>query len=121
MSCLEIATDDLVDLGLALRVEGHGMADASNSNAGAGDRRDAAESSGDDIVAEMLRALPWSVVWAVHLLFQNKYRGIMHGEPKEWRFILMVFINKVLKPKCLDDFRGVSLLSVLSKLQKGTC
>ena len=77
-------------------------------------------SGGDDcIVAEMIQALPWLAAMHVHNMFVQRFRGDTSGEPEGWRRAHIVYLAKTVHPTTFKDFRGISLLSVLSKWYMG--
>ena len=61
-----------------------------------------AAGGGDDLVPEMMHALPWLAVLWIHSLFQERYKGHIRGKPQAWRIILIIMLAKVLNPKVLD-------------------
>ena len=61
----------------------------------------------DDLVAEMLHGLPWSVLLEFHSAFLRRFRGDMQGEPSYWRLLLIVLLPKISKASDLQ-FTGAS-------------
>jgi hypothetical protein len=74
-----------------------------------------AAGGGDDLVPEMVLALPWAVVYIIHCLFARRFHGRIAGEPPSWRRLMLVFLAKVRNAVELNEFRGIALLSVLAK------
>ena len=70
---------------------------------------------GEDIVVEMIRQLPVSVVYVIADLFEKRYSGEVCEDVMSWHAIIMIFLPKVPRPRTLKHFRGISLLSVMSK------
>eukprot|EP00973_Karenia_brevis_P069173 9617223-Karenia_brevis.AAC.1 len=63
----------------------------------------------------MLRLLPIAAVYIVADLFAKRYSGENSEDVESWRTVLMIFLPKEASPQCLTEFRGISLLSVMSK------
>ena len=78
-----------------------------------------AAGGGDSVVVEMIKLLPIAAVYVVTDLFQRRYAGSSFESILSWTKIVLVFINKISKPKQMKDFRGISLLSVMSKWYMG--
>ena len=70
---------------------------------------------GEEIVAEMIRLLPIAAVYAVVDMFSLRYSGEVVEDLETWRTVIMIFLQKVANPTQLKQFRGISLLSVMSK------
>ena len=70
---------------------------------------------GEAIVAEMIRLLPIAAVYIIADLFAKRYAGEDTEDIEAWRSVIMIFLQKVAKPTQMKHFRGISLLSVLSK------
>ena len=69
----------------------------------------------ENIVAEMIRLLPVSAVYVVANLFEKRYSGEVVEDITTWRSIIIVFLAKVVHPTKMQQFRGIALLSVMSK------
>jgi hypothetical protein len=70
---------------------------------------------GEKIVAEMLRLLPIAAVYIIADVFAKRYAGELVENVEAWKTIIMIFLQKVAKPQQMKHFRGISLLSVMSK------
>ena len=75
---------------------------------------------GDGLVAEVLLNLPLTVVAIVHSHFVARYRGWWVEDLPQWRELLMFFLQKIKNVKNVKDYRGVTLLNLLSKWYCGT-
>ena len=69
----------------------------------------------ENVVAGMFRLLPMIAVYMVANLFARRYSGEVCEQVETWKSIAMIFLPKVASPECLDQFRGISLLPVMSK------
>ena len=66
----------------------------------------------------MVMALPWAMIVEVASLFDaalEKSAGLDQETRESWAEILLIWLRKVLHPKCLEDLRGISLINVLPK------
>ena len=71
---------------------------------------------GDEkIVAEMIRVLPVTAVYIVADIFAKRYAGEVIEQVECWKTVIMIFLQKVASPTRMKHFRGISLLSVMSK------
>lgn len=69
----------------------------------------------DTHVPEMFLPLPSSVVYAIHELFCKHVKGVLDGEPLQWRQLLLIFSAKVLHAQSMTQYRGICLVSVFAK------
>ena len=67
-----------------------------------------------DIVAEMIKSLPWSTKLMIGEMFRLRYNG-GYTSNTSWTRIVICLLAKVSSPKKFSDYRGVGLLDVLSK------
>ena len=70
----------------------------------------------DDLVAEMLSHLPWCVLLLMLRTFQDRMQGNSAETLNKWQCVTLMFIAKVSTPSEMSHWRGISLLSVMSKL-----
>ena len=63
----------------------------------------------------MIRLLPVAAVYVVANLFQLRYSGESVEDIATWRSIIMIFLAKIVHPTKMQHFRGIGLLSVMSK------
>ena len=69
----------------------------------------------DEIVYEMIQGLPLCVVSVLWRLFDARYKGEVYEDMESWRWLLLIFLPKERHPTTLKDFRGICLMSALSK------
>ena len=71
---------------------------------------------GENIVADMLMLLPINAVCLISEIFAARYKGHdREVDAEAWRTVLRIFLPKVGHPTHLQHFRGISLLSMMSK------
>ena len=69
----------------------------------------------DNLVCEILLALPIAVCYEVAGLFNEKFRTGGGSQVGSWHELLLRFIKKSARPKLFTDLRGISLISCMSK------
>jgi hypothetical protein len=69
----------------------------------------------DDLVYEMVQGLPLCFVSVFWRLFDARFRGEVFEDIESWRWLLLTFLPKERNPTALKDFRGICLMSALSK------
>ena len=77
--------------------------------------RGKAAGGGDQIVVGILLRLLIVVVYFIAGFFGRRYPGASHQKIKNWRTILMMFLAKHARALLLNEFRNISLISVLGK------
>lgn len=65
--------------------------------------------------AEVLQALSAEAMWAIHLMLQANFTSSQES-PMTWRHIRLFLLPKTRRPGSWSEFRGISLLNVMSKL-----
>ena len=63
-----------------------------------------AAGGGDDLVPEILLALPWAVLYVIHCLFLRRFKGNLDGEPLSWKKLQLVLLAKVRNAQELQPF-----------------
>ena len=69
----------------------------------------------DGVVAEMVRALSWTTLLWLYLLFLVRLGGWETEKPKAWSEVILIAIPKKTDKVGLQSMRYVSLLLVLQK------
>ena len=69
----------------------------------------------DAIVYEMIQSLPLCVVAVFWRMFDARFQGETWEDNESWRWIILIFLQKVRDPRTLTDFRGICLMSAVSK------
>lgn len=77
------------------------------------------KSTGHSAVSvEVIQAIPFEPTWGLHRALSNFYNS-EEMSPADWRWVKLMLLTKQRVPKQWDQYRGICLLNVLSKLCMG--
>ena len=68
------------------------------------------------LVPEMLKCVPILMLYIISHLFVKRFQGVDVEAIPSWAAIVLCFLPKIARPKCMKHMRGICLLDILSKV-----